>query len=149
MKLHEVMRIRVHVETPIGTGAVPAGESRVIPFAGGSFEGDGLAGQITSGGSDWQRIWTNGVLEIDARYMLQTDEGERIAVRSTGIRAASAEVLARLAVGEDVPGDEYYFRTFIRLTTGAERLAWMNERLFIGVGERRARDVQITVYQVP
>jgi len=149
MNLHEVMRIRVLVEPPVGTGPAPAGESRVIPFAGGRFEGEGLSGRLAPGGSDWQRVWANGVLEIDARYMLVTDEGERIEVRSTGIRAAPSEVLARLAAGESVPRDEYYFRTFIRLGTGAARLAWMNERLFIGVGERRAKDVEITVYQVP
>jgi len=101
------------------------------------------------GGTDWQRVWANGVLEIDARYMLETDEGERIEVRSSGIRAAPPEVMARLAAGEHVPGDEYYFRTFIRLTTGAERMTWMNERLFIGVGERRPSDVLIIVHEVP
>lgn len=149
MNMNEVMRIWVHVEPPIGVGPAPAGESRVIPFAGGSFEGDGLVGQLVPGGSDWQRVWANGVLEIDARYMLMTEADERIEVHSTGIRSAPAEVLARLAAGDDVASDEYYFRTFIRLSTGSERLGWMNERLFIGVGERRARDVQITVYQVP
>lgn len=149
MKLQEIMRIAVSVEPPLGTGRAPAGEARVVPFVDGTFEGGGLRGRLLPGGTDWQRVRDDGVLEIRAHYMLQTLEGENIEVISEGLRAASADVLARLAAGEDVPPDAYYFRTFIRLHTGAERLAWLNDRLFLGVGVRRARRVEITVYQVP
>ena len=149
MKLDRVMTIHVDVDAPLTTGPTPAGESRVVPFRGGRFEGDALRGELLAGGSDWQRVRANGVLEIGAHYMLGTDEGETIEVRSEGLRSASPEVLARLAAGEALSADAYYFRTFVRLATSAPRLAWMNDRLFIGSGERRAEEVEITVYEVP
>jgi len=149
MQLTEVMRIDVAVQAPRSTGVTPLGETRVIAFDGGTFEGAELRGRLLPGGTDWQHVRTDGVLEIRAHYMLETKEGETIEVISEGLRSAPAEVLARLAAGEDVARDDYYFRTFIRLNTAAERLAHFNHRLYIGVGERRARDVRITVFEVP
>jgi hypothetical protein len=125
----------------------------VIPFVDGDFEGrfDGeeLRGTLAAGGTDWQRIRQDGSLEIRARYMLETDAGERLQVVSEGLRTARPEVLQRLAAGEDVPTDQYYFRTFIRLSTGAPRLRQLNDRIYVGVGERMATRVRITVYAVP
>jgi len=149
MQLTEVMRIDVAVEPPSTTGVTPLGETRVIAFEGGTFEGAELRGRLLPGGSDWQRVREDGVLEIRAHYMLETDEGERIEVISEGLRSGTPEVLARLAEGQEVPPGAYYFRTFIRLNTAADRLTHFNHRLYIGVGERRARDVRIVVFAVP
>ena len=149
MKLEQLMVIALRVQEPISTGPVPAGEARVIPFVDGTFEGRDLRGKLLAGGTDWQRIRSNNVLEIRAHYMLQTDREENIEVISEGLRSASAEVLERLAAGEEVPKDAYYFRTFVRLNTAAPRLAWVNDRLFLGAGVRRVRAVEITVLEVP
>jgi len=150
MNCVEVMRIHVDVEAPITTGATGSGESRVIPFRGGRFEGEACGpGRLLAGGSDWQRVRDDGVLEIRAHYMLETEAGETIEVVSEGLRSAAPEVLERLAAGEDVTPDAYYFRTAIRLRTASPRLAHYNHRLFIGVGIRRARDVEIVVHEVP
>ncbi|MDD9932814.1 MAG: DUF3237 domain-containing protein [Myxococcales bacterium] len=149
MTLDEVFKVRVGVEAPRTTGKTPGGELRVIAFTDGEFEGSGLRGRLLPGGTDWQCIRDDGSLEIRARYMLETDDGETIQVVSEGLRTASPEVLARLAAGEPVPSDEYYFRTFIRLASGAPRLKHFNDRLYVGVGEREAERVQITVYALP
>ena len=50
----------------------------------------------------------------DIRYTLQTDGGDLLYVQSRGVRHGSAEVLARLARGEDVDPGEYTFRTSTR-----------------------------------
>jgi len=90
-----------------------------------------------------------GTLEIRAHYVLQSEQGERVEIISEGLGAAAPEVLAQLAAGEDVPPERYYFRTVIRMATAAQRLSHVNDLLYIGSGERRARRVTITVYQVP
>jgi len=149
MKLEPMLRVTVTVQKPLTTGPTPHGELRVIAFDEGRFEGSGLRGRLLPGGTDWQRIRDDGTLEIRAHYMLETDEGETIEVLSEGVRAAAAEVLDRLAAGEDVAPNEYYFRTFIRLATAAPRLRHWNDRLFIGVGVRKAREVEITIHEVP
>lgn len=97
---------------------------------------------------DWQIVRGDGVIEIDAHYLLVTDRDEPIEVRSTGIRKASAEVADRLARGDDVAPSEYYFRTHVRLSTSAPRLAFMNDLLAVSTGERRRGSVRISVHEV-
>ena len=45
----------------------------------------------------------------DIRYTLETDEGDLLYVQSRSTRHGSADVLARLARGEDVDASEYTF----------------------------------------
>jgi hypothetical protein len=149
MQLSPLMNISVEVEEALSAGMTPIGEVRLITFARGSFEGEGLRGQLLPGGVDWQQVRADGVLEIRAHYMLQTDEGERIEVVSEGLRHASPEVLARIANDEPVDPAEYYFRTHIRMRTASERLAHLNRLLAVAAGVRRARSVLIRVFAVP
>jgi Protein of unknown function (DUF3237) len=122
---------------------------RYIPFEGGTFAGrDGLRGMLREGGVDWQLVRPDGTLEIDAHYTLDTDAGELIEVRSQGLRKATAEVTERLLRGELVDPDEYYFRTHVRFSTAAERLAWLNDLLAVSTGRRDRSLVTIDVHEV-
>jgi hypothetical protein len=47
-----------------------------------------------------------------------------------------------------VSPQEYYFRTTPRFETGAAEYAWLNDIISVAVGERRADEVIIRVYQV-
>ena len=144
-----MLEIDVVVHPMADLGAFPLGGRRTIAFDGGTFEGrDGLRGTIAPGGVDWQIVRGDGVIEIDAHYLLVTDRDEPIEVRSTGIRKASAEVADRLARGDDVAPSEYYFRTHVRLSTSAPRLAFMNDLLAVSTGERRRGSVRISVHEV-
>ena len=105
-------------------------------------------GTIAPGGVDWQLVRPDGVVEIDAHYLLVSDDGEAIEVRSTGLRKASADVAERIARGEAVAASEYYFRTHVRLSTSAPRLAWMNDLIAVSTGERRRDTVRIHVHEV-
>ena len=49
-------------------------------------------------------------------------------------RATTDEIVARLGRGEYVDPAEYYFRTHIRLSTGAPRLMWLNDRIGVSTG---------------
>jgi len=149
LNLTPLMTIDVDLVEPVSSGVTPQGEVRVVPFGTGRFEAADFRGRLLPGGTDWQRIRSDGVLEIRAHYMLETDQGERIEVISEGIRVASAEVLERMARGDDVPADLYYFRTFVRLNTGAERLAHLNRLLAVSFGRRRKMSVHLDLYAVP
>jgi hypothetical protein len=143
------MEIDVAVQPVVDLGDFPLGERRVVVFDGGTFEGrDGLRGTIAPGGVDWQIVRPDGVIEIDAHYVLLTDEGESIEVRSRGIRKASPAAADRLARGEEVAPSEYYFRTHVRLSTAASRLFWVNDLIAVSTGERRRGAVRISVHEV-
>jgi hypothetical protein len=129
-------------------GITPTGELRLIPISGGTFEGEELRGEVLGGGADWQDVRSDGVLEISARYLLKTDQGEVIEVRSVGLRAAPLEIMERMARGERVPSVNYYFRTSIRFRTASPRLARLNNVLAVSYGERRGAGVHLDVYEV-
>jgi hypothetical protein len=149
MQLTPFAEIDVDVEPTLDLGDTGLGVRRIVPFVGGSFRGsDGLAGSVAAGGVDWQRVRTDGVVEIEARYVLVTDSGVSIEVSSVGVRQASSEVLDRIAAGESVEPSEYYFRTHVRLYTSDPALRWVNDRLFVGSGERRPSHVRIKVFQI-
>jgi Protein of unknown function (DUF3237) len=122
---------------------------RYVAFDGGTFEGrDGLAGAVLGGGVDWQTVRPDGVLEIDAHYTLQTESDEAIEVRSQGVRKASESVTARLAQGELVDPDDYYFRTLVRLSSAAPRLHRLNDLIAVSTGDRQRSTVRIHVHEV-
>lgn len=148
MQLRELMTIRVDVNPPVSLGRFPLGERRLITFDSGSFEGPELRGSVAEGGVDWQLVMPDGTLEIRAHYALRTDDGDSIEVVSEGVRAAPPEVMARLAAGEDVDASEYYFRTYIRLSTDSDRHARLNRTLGVAWGERTAAGVAIHAYEV-
>ena len=94
------MVIDVVVRPIVDLGAHPLGARRFVPFDGGTFEArGGVVGTIAPGGTDWQTVRSDGVIEIDAHYVLITSAAESIEVRSTGLRKASAYVAERIAAG--------------------------------------------------
>jgi len=108
-----------------------------------------MSGRLLPGASaDWQIILADGTALGDIRYLLQTDRGDLLYVRSRSIRHGSPEVLARLGRGEDVDPGEYTFRTSTRIETAAPDLDWLNKGIFISVAGRQAAGVIYETYLV-
>ncbi len=124
------------VAPPRDMGTTPRGTRRFYPAIGGSFEGPRLRGEVLPDGGDWLLTRPDGVLEQDVRIILKTDDGAFIYVRYAGTRHGPPEVMARFAQGETVDPSEYYFGVAPMFETGAERYAWLNNILAVGVGER-------------
>src|SRR5262252_6897488 len=115
-----LMMLRVNVAPPQNIGSVPLGTRRAVPLSGGAFEGPRLRGTVVPGGSaDWLLLRADGVLEMDLRVTLQTDDGALISMRSFGLRHGPPEVIAALGRGETVAPSSYYFRTTPRFQTAA------------------------------
>jgi hypothetical protein len=146
--LRPLCELLVEIGEPTSMGTTPAGEIRLLPIVGGTFQGADLEGRVLGGGADWQVVRSDGTLEIRAHYLLETVQGERIEIHSEGLRAGSPEVLARLVRGEQVPPRDYYFRTAIRFNTGAARLARLNDLLAFSYGARRPQGVTLRVFEL-
>src|SRR5690554_3158773 len=58
----------------IPVGDTPRGKRNIIPIPGGTFEGPGIKGEIIGGGWDWQLTRADGCTEIEADYMIGTDD---------------------------------------------------------------------------
>jgi hypothetical protein len=143
-----VAHLSVTVGEPIDLGEVVDGHRRIVPILGGTVEGPLLRGRVLPGGADHQILRTPTLTELDARYALETDAGERVAVHNMGIRSGAEEDIDALVRGEDVPADRVYFRSQPRLSSAASRLAWMNERLFLGSGKRLPNSIELDIYQI-
>ena len=124
-------------------------DRRIVPQTGGRFTGPELNGELLPGASaDWQLGLADGTALGDSRYTLRTDRGDLLYVQSRGVRHGSAEVLARLARGEEVDAREYTFRTSTQIETAASDLDWLNRGVFVSVGARQPAGVTYDTYLV-
>jgi hypothetical protein len=135
------------------SGVHPAGgpdgaRRHIADVPGGSFAGERLSGTILPGGTDWLTERGDGALLLDARIVLRTSDDALIAMAYTGIRHGPPEVMARLARGEDVSPEDYYFRIVPDFATSDARYAWLNTIVAVGVGHRRASGPIYEVYEV-
>jgi hypothetical protein len=139
----------VTVTTPQSIGAVPHGTRRTVPITGGDFEGPRLRGSVLPGGSgDWLLLRADGVLELDFRATLRTDDGALISMRSFGLRHGPPEVMEALARGEAVDPAAYYFRTTPRFETSHPKYAFLNRRITVATGDRRAEGPIYTIHEL-
>ena len=131
------MTVRIAAAPPQELGAVPHGKRSIIPVTGGDFEGPRLRGKVLSGGGDWLLLRDDGVLELDLRITLETDDRALIQMTFQGLRHSPPEVIAALGRGEVIDPASYYFRTLPRFETSAERYAYLNRIITVGVGRLR------------
>ena len=144
-----VFEVRAEVAAPRVIGPSSHGLRRVVPILGGTVKGPRFSGRVVPGGADWQYVRPDGVLSAEARYALEADDGTLVMVTNRGLRHGPAEVIERIARGEDVAATEYYFRTVaeIEAPLGSPH-DWMNKALFIGIAERKAAAAIIRFHQL-
>ena len=145
--LEHLCDLAVDVGVPVDVGHSPLGQRRVVSILGGSVSGR-IAGRVLPGGADFQLIHGATLARLEARYVLELDDGARLFVQNYALRVASAEVTARLLRGEPVDPNDVYFRGQVNIETGDERWSWLNERQFLCVGQRLPAQVRMTFYAV-
>jgi hypothetical protein len=138
----------VNVEKALLVGQTHRGERRIINITGGKFKGPDLSGEVLSGGADYQIVRTDGAAMLEARYTLKTSDGALIYVNNSGIRRGPAEVLKKVAAGEEVSPAAYYFRTQATFETGSSRYKWLMDSIFVAAGRRNRADVVIDFYEL-
>jgi muconolactone delta-isomerase len=148
-RLTPVYRLEATVGEPVDLGDTDRGHRRIVPLTAGTFTGPAISGKLLPGASaDWQTVLPDGTALGDIRYTLQTDGGDALYVQSRSVRHGSAEVLARLAHGEEVDASEYTFRASTRIETAAAGLDWLNKGVFVSVGGRQPSGVAYETYLV-
>jgi hypothetical protein len=136
------------VGAPLDVGNTPRGHRKIIPITGGTLQGPGMKGRILPGGSDWQIVRPDGVIELRARYTAEIDGHGLLYIANEGIRDAAPEIMARLNAGESLDESLYYFRTVPRFETAAPELAWLMRSVFIGTARRNPHDVRVRFWKV-
>lgn len=130
-------------------GATPLGARKIAAVAGGSFKGDRLQGTVVAPpGGDWLLLRNDGVLCLDVRLTLKTDDGALIFMAYKGMRHGPKDVIDRVNKGEAVDPSSYYFRAAPVFETSSEKYGWLNRALFIATGRREATGPIYEVFEV-
>lgn len=140
--------VHATLASALEAGETPHGRRRVIHITGGTFEGPRVRGEVVPGGADWQLVRPDGVAELHALYDLETDDGVLVHVASRGIRHGPADVMERLARGEEVDPTRYYFRTHVTLEAPKGRYGWLNDSIYVGIGARFPSAVRIQIHRI-
>lgn len=145
--LEFAFEIRVDVDPPLRIGRSADEELSFTPVVGGTVAGPLLAGAVLPGGGDWA-VGRSGTAQLEARYLLRADDGAVIDILNRGYYRAPAEVMARVEAGENVPEDEYYFRTAPVFQTDAPAHRWLAEHQFLGLARDEDGQIRIRVFVV-
>lgn len=120
-----------------------------VSVAGGEVSGPRLSGKVVPlSGGDWPRMWDSGLIEFEAHYVLEADDGTPIYIHNRGIAWSSPDVTARIEAGEAVDPNESYCRITPRFEAPAGPHDWLNRTIFVGIAERRGPSTWFDYYAV-
>jgi hypothetical protein len=123
-QLEFALQLKVTIGEAYRVGETQHGERLVIPITGGTFEGPRIKGTVINGGADYQLInKAQHRTELEAIYIIRTDDGVYIHVRNRGI----------IYDGKDADGNpSFYFKAAPQFEAPADsRYAWLNNALFV------------------
>ncbi len=147
-QLEAICDLHVLIGTPIELGQTSIGLRRIIPITGGTVQG-AINGSILPGGSDTQLLLNQGQEgHLDARYVIETNQGEKVFVQNKALRVMSIENSLKMMRGERVNPDEIYFRSQPQFETSSPKLQWLSEHQFIGCGVRLPDAVLLRFFKI-
>jgi uncharacterized protein DUF3237 len=115
---------------------------------GGIFEGKKLKGKVLDGGGDWLLLRRDGVLQLDVRLTLETDDKQHVYMTYRGYRHGPPDVIDRLNKGESVDPTLYYFRATPYFETSSPKYSWMNGICAVAVGSRLPTGPVYEVFEI-
>jgi hypothetical protein len=140
-----LMTMRASLDPP----QIADGNLLIVNVPSGSVEGPRIKGKIIAPSADWLRLLPGGVLRLDVRATIQTDDGEMIFTSYNGIRSCPKEVQERFVKGEVLKPDECYFVTAPTFQTKSEKYGWLNSIQAIGkMVEQKRGEASYVTYDI-
>ena len=143
-----VFTVTAHIAAVTSAGDLGYGTRRIIPIVGGEVRGEGINGKVLPFGADFQIVRPDELIDLEAKYAIETDDGAVIYVVNTGMRFGPKDLLEKLKRNEPVDPKLIYFRTTPKFETGSEKYRWLMQHIFVGSAARHADRVVIDVHQV-
>jgi Protein of unknown function (DUF3237) len=148
LQTRHVFTITARIGEAVTAGETGHGIRRIIPITGGEVRGEVVNGKVCPFGADFQVIRPNQLIDLEAKYAFETDDGAVVYVENKGIRFGPVELLQKLTRGEPVDPALIYCRTVPKFETGHPKYRWLMEHLFVASVARHADRVVIDVFQV-
>lgn len=134
--LKSELLIDLVLDTQAANNVGSPGVNRVIvPVSGGTFEGPKLKGTVVGPGGDWIVRRPDGSSVLDVRIILQTDDSQKIYMTYRGISYTPQ-------------GGAQYWRIVPVFETGAEKYAWLNNIVSVGVHRVMPGKVAYRIFQI-
>ena len=119
-KTEHLFDAKVKIANMIMVGESKRGTRRVIPITGGTFEGSKIKGEVLPGGEDWQLVRPDGDTELQARYLIKTNDGIVIQIINNVLMHSS-------------PGKEMYIKSVIDMEApNNSTYDYLNHAIFLG-----------------
>ena len=128
-------------------GQTPGGLRRIAPVNGGTFSGERLRGTV-HGGSDWVINRADGVMVVDVRLTLESEDGALIYLTYQGRFLAANDAMRRFGKGELLAPHEFSLAIVAKFECGDERYSWLNNAIVVGTGEQTPTGPIYTLFEV-
>jgi len=120
-----------------------------VGLAGGEVSGPRLSGRVVPhSGGDWPAMWGSGLIEFEAHYMLEADDGTPVYIHNRGLAWSSPEAMAQIEAGESLGPEDSYCRITPRFEAPAGAHEWLTRTIFVGTAERRGDSTFFDYYAV-
>jgi hypothetical protein len=135
-----VFDIRINFDRRWTTDPLPGGETRygyTSVGQGSTIRGPRLNGTVVDySGADWPAIRADGVVELNAHYMLRADDGALIYIRNMGYvhRLPPEPWQASTAEAGSEPTTYFRCTPYFRAPAGPHE--WLNHTVLVGIGKR-------------
>lgn len=118
-------------------GPLPGGAMQgYTPASGGRIEGPRLRGRVVPhSGADFATVRADGVVVLNAHYLLEADDGTKIYINNRGYIVPAKPGEGVTAHGMVQPA---YFRFTPTFTVPEGPHDWLGRTVILGTGERRA-----------
>ncbi len=128
--LQFAFQVRIDFRDRVIFPPTPRGGRGYVSVAGGTVEGPMLQGRVLpASGADWGLMRADGVMEINAHYMLEASDGSPIYIQNRGYLYRT-------------PGSKEFQPTYFAMTPTFDAPVgphdWLTRTVIVGKGERRA-----------
>ncbi|MFT4767605.1 MAG: hypothetical protein ACI8RN_000733 [Glaciecola sp.] len=83
-------------------------------------------------GGDWIRLQPNGNWKLDVRLLFEADDGSAVHCFYNGVLRMDQGLAERLESGDEIDGNDMYFRATPYFETQSDKYAWLNDIATIG-----------------
>lgn len=137
LRYEHAFDIRINFDKRWMFGPISGGDMHGYTSVGEgcTISGPRLTGKLVDySGADWPVVRPDGVVELNAHYMIEADDGARIYIRNLGY--VHGPLRAEGQGPDEEPAIPRYFRCtpYFRAPIGPHD--WLNRTVIVGVGQR-------------
>ncbi len=133
---------RATIAAPEVIGPCPGDIRLNFPLTGGEVSGPKLSGKVKGGGADFATLRTDGVILVDVRGTLESDDGALIDIAYQGVLDLGEDGYANFLKGVMPP--ELKVRAAPRFRTAHPAYQWLNRLQCFSIGEADLAKQEIT-----